>query len=132
MTLSNLSIYVVFVDPHRGNNDVLHFLFLQLKFSCCMGALHVASEAPTYIIANMWRRNSRCVRAHRSIDPLVCVHLHACTVHGQSHARYVKGRKKKKTQAVNLLQEEETLHSIIYRRTLISYRRGYIYIYIYI
>ena len=93
-----------------------------------MCALHAACEAPTYIIANMWRRNSRCARAHRSTS----VHLHACTVHGQSHARYVKGRKKKKTQAVNLLQkEEETRHSIIYRRTLISYRRGYLH-YIYI
>ena len=25
MTLSNLSIYVVFVDPHKGNNDVMPF-----------------------------------------------------------------------------------------------------------
>ena len=25
MTLSNLSIYVVFVDPHQGNKDVMHF-----------------------------------------------------------------------------------------------------------
>jgi hypothetical protein len=24
MTLSNLSIYVVFVDPHQGINDVMH------------------------------------------------------------------------------------------------------------
>ena len=25
MALSSLSIYVVFVDPHKGNNDVLPF-----------------------------------------------------------------------------------------------------------
>ena len=25
MTLSSLSIYVVFVDPHQGNNDVMPF-----------------------------------------------------------------------------------------------------------
>ena len=25
MTLSNLSIYVVFVDPHQGNKDVMPF-----------------------------------------------------------------------------------------------------------
>ena len=31
MTLSSLSIYVVFVDPHHGNNDVTSFLFLQLR-----------------------------------------------------------------------------------------------------
>jgi hypothetical protein len=24
MTLSNLSIYVVFMDPHQGINDVMH------------------------------------------------------------------------------------------------------------
>ena len=26
MTLSSLSIYVVFVDPHQGNHDVMPFL----------------------------------------------------------------------------------------------------------
>jgi hypothetical protein len=31
MTLSSLSIYVVFVDPHQGNNDVMPFLFLLLR-----------------------------------------------------------------------------------------------------
>jgi hypothetical protein len=25
MTLSDLSIYVVFVDPYQGTNDVMHF-----------------------------------------------------------------------------------------------------------
>ena len=25
MTFSSLSIYVVFVDPHQGNEDVMHF-----------------------------------------------------------------------------------------------------------
>ena len=25
MTLSSLSIYVVFMDPHQGNNDVMPF-----------------------------------------------------------------------------------------------------------
>jgi hypothetical protein len=25
MTLSSLSVYVVFVDPHQGNKDVMHF-----------------------------------------------------------------------------------------------------------
>ena len=25
MTLSSLSVYVVFVDPHQGNNDVMPF-----------------------------------------------------------------------------------------------------------
>jgi hypothetical protein len=28
MTLSSLSIYVVFVDPHQGNEDVMPFFFL--------------------------------------------------------------------------------------------------------
>jgi hypothetical protein len=32
MTLSSLSIYVVFVDPHQGNkDDVVPFLFLSLR-----------------------------------------------------------------------------------------------------
>ena len=31
MTLSNLLIYVVFMDPHQGNNDVRPFLFLPLR-----------------------------------------------------------------------------------------------------
>ena len=31
MTLSSLSIYVVFVDPHQGNKDVMPFLFLPLR-----------------------------------------------------------------------------------------------------
>ena len=31
MTLSSLSIYVVFVDPHQGNKDVMPFLFLLLR-----------------------------------------------------------------------------------------------------
>jgi hypothetical protein len=25
MTLSSLSVYVVFVDPHQGNKDIMHF-----------------------------------------------------------------------------------------------------------
>jgi hypothetical protein len=25
MTLSSLSVYVAFVDPHQGNKDVMHF-----------------------------------------------------------------------------------------------------------
>jgi hypothetical protein len=28
MTLSNLSIYVVFVDPHQGINDIMPFSFI--------------------------------------------------------------------------------------------------------
>jgi hypothetical protein len=31
MTLSNISIYVVFVDPHQGKNDIVPFVFLQLR-----------------------------------------------------------------------------------------------------
>ena len=31
MTLSNLSIYVAFVDPHQVNKDVMPFLFLPLR-----------------------------------------------------------------------------------------------------
>ena len=31
MTLSSLSIYVVFVDPHQGNNDVMPFSFPTTK-----------------------------------------------------------------------------------------------------
>ena len=31
MTLSNLSIYVVFVDPHQGNKDVMPFSLLTTK-----------------------------------------------------------------------------------------------------
>jgi hypothetical protein len=31
MTLSSLSIYVVFVDPHQGNKDVMPFSFPTTK-----------------------------------------------------------------------------------------------------
>ena len=31
MTLSSLSIYVVFVDPHQGNKDVMPLFFLPLR-----------------------------------------------------------------------------------------------------
>ena len=31
MTLSNLSIYVVFVDPHQGNEDVMPFSLFTTK-----------------------------------------------------------------------------------------------------
>ena len=31
MTLLSLSIYMVFVDPHQGNKDVMPFLFLPLR-----------------------------------------------------------------------------------------------------
>jgi hypothetical protein len=31
MTLLDLSIYVVFMDPHQGNSDFMPFLFLQLR-----------------------------------------------------------------------------------------------------
>jgi hypothetical protein len=31
MTLSSLSIYVVFVDPHQGNKDVMPFLLPTTK-----------------------------------------------------------------------------------------------------
>jgi hypothetical protein len=31
MTLLGLSIYVVFVDSHQGNSDVMPFLFLPLR-----------------------------------------------------------------------------------------------------
>ena len=31
MTLLSLSIYVVFVDPHQGNNDVMPFSFSTTK-----------------------------------------------------------------------------------------------------
>ena len=31
MTLSNLSIYVVFMDPHQGNEDVMPFSLLTTK-----------------------------------------------------------------------------------------------------
>jgi hypothetical protein len=38
MTLSNLSIYVVFVDPHQGNKDVMPFSLpttkVYVKFTC--------------------------------------------------------------------------------------------------
>ena len=39
MTLSSVSMYVVFVDPHKGSNNVMPFLFLQLKlmWSLCVG-----------------------------------------------------------------------------------------------
>ena len=33
MILSSLLIYVVFVDPHQGNKDVMLFLFLPLRLS---------------------------------------------------------------------------------------------------
>jgi hypothetical protein len=31
MTLSSLSIYVVFIDPHQGNKDVMPFLLPTTK-----------------------------------------------------------------------------------------------------
>jgi hypothetical protein len=31
MTLSSLLIYVVFVDPHQGNKDVMPFILLTTK-----------------------------------------------------------------------------------------------------
>jgi hypothetical protein len=32
MTLSSLSIYVVFVDPHQGNKDVMPFSLSTMEF----------------------------------------------------------------------------------------------------
>ena len=75
MTLSSLSIYVVFVDPHKGNNDVMPFLFLQLKlmWSLCVGR-KLEHTCNAYIVkSNNGFKESWVIQSNQDVHVCGCM-----------------------------------------------------------
>ena len=59
MALSSLSVYVVFVDHHQGNKDVMPFLFLPLRLYVEFIGREKARAYLQYIYCNVKQRIQR-------------------------------------------------------------------------
>jgi hypothetical protein len=67
MTLSNLSIYVVFVDPHQGNNNVMPSLLTTKAYS---GAHRSGNEhtCSSYIVkSNNGSKESKVIQSNQDV-----------------------------------------------------------------
>ena len=82
MTLSSLSIYVVFVDPHQGNKDVMLFLFLPLRLSVEFIGREKARAYLQCIYCKVKQQILKRVKSYNQIKMCMCVEYGGCLFGG--------------------------------------------------